>query len=93
MIYFQIFVNFRILGKNGDNYAKGKYTKLKRESWNASTLTKAAQIRKKSRFHQWISFKRIKSRLSEITLEKLGLFPFYSPNEPVSVQARSHLNP
>jgi len=53
MIYSQICVNFRILGKNGDNMAKGKkYTKLKRESWNTSTLTKVAQIRKKPRCHQ-----------------------------------------
>jgi len=34
-------VNFRILGKNGDDWAKGEYTKLKRESWNAPELTKA----------------------------------------------------
>jgi len=27
---------------------KKKYTKLKRESWNASTLTKAAQTRKRA---------------------------------------------
>ena len=50
-IYSQIYVNFRILGKDGDNWAKEEYTKLKRESWNASTLTKAAQIRKKARCH------------------------------------------
>jgi len=31
----------RFLGKNEDNFAKEKYTKLKRESWNTSTLTKA----------------------------------------------------
>jgi len=49
MIYFQIFVNFRFLGKNGDNWAKGKYTKLKRESCNASTLTKVAQTCKKAK--------------------------------------------
>ena len=49
MIYFQICVNFRILGNNGDNWAKGKYIKLKRESWNASTLTKASPIPKKPR--------------------------------------------
>jgi len=27
--------------ENGDDWAKGEYTKLKRESWNAPTLTKA----------------------------------------------------
>jgi len=41
-IYSQICVNFKILGKNGDNWAKEKYTKLKRESWNTSTLIKNA---------------------------------------------------
>jgi len=30
-----------ILGKNEDDWAKGEYTKLKRESWNAPVLTKA----------------------------------------------------
>jgi len=41
MIYSQICVNFKILGKNGDERATGEYTKLKRESWNAQTLTQA----------------------------------------------------
>jgi len=40
-IYSQICVNFRIVGKNGDDWAKKEYTKLRRESWNASTLNKA----------------------------------------------------
>jgi len=31
----------RILGKNEEERAKGEYTKLKGESWNASTLTQA----------------------------------------------------
>ena len=48
-IYSQICVNFKIRGKNGDNWTKGKYTKLKRESWNASTLAKVAQILKKAK--------------------------------------------
>jgi len=42
MIYSQIYVNFNILGKNEDDWAKGEYTKLKRESWNTQTLTKIA---------------------------------------------------
>jgi len=50
-IYSQICIIFKVLGKNGDIWTKGKYTKLKRESWNASTLTKAAQIRKNPRCH------------------------------------------
>ena len=37
MIYSQIYVNFIILGKNGDDWAKVEYTKLKKESWNAPT--------------------------------------------------------
>jgi len=32
MIYSQIDVNFRILGKNGHNWEKGEYTKLKKGS-------------------------------------------------------------
>ena len=40
-IYSQICVNFKILGKNGDDWAKIKYTKIKRECWNALALTKA----------------------------------------------------
>jgi len=48
-IYSQISINFRIIGNSGDNWAKGKYTKLKRESWNTSTFTKVAQIRKKAK--------------------------------------------
>jgi len=47
MIYFPICVNFKILGKNGDNWAKEEYTKLKREGWNTPTLTKAAQTCKR----------------------------------------------
>jgi len=35
MISSHICVNFRILGKNEDDWAKEEYTKLKRESWNA----------------------------------------------------------
>jgi len=79
MIYYKICVNFRILGKNGDNWAKGKYSKLKRETWNASTLIKAAQSRKRPRCHQWISLKRVETRLSEIVPVTLGHFTFYSP--------------
>jgi len=30
-----------MLGKNGDEREKGEYTKLKRESWYAPTLTQA----------------------------------------------------
>jgi len=30
-----------ILGKNGDDWAEGKYIKPTRESWNASTFTQA----------------------------------------------------
>jgi len=40
MIYSQICVNFRILGKNEDDWVKGEYTKLKIERWNTPTLTK-----------------------------------------------------
>jgi len=83
-IYSQICVNFRIPGKKGDNWEKGKYTKLKRESWNASTLTKAAQIQKKQSCHQWILLKRVESCLSEIVPITLSLFMFYSPSEPIS---------
>jgi len=32
MIYYQLCVNFKILGQNGDDWEKGEYTKLKRES-------------------------------------------------------------
>jgi len=42
MIHSQICVNFIILGKNGDNWAKEEYTKLKKEGWNTPTLTKVA---------------------------------------------------
>jgi len=41
MIYSQICVYFKILGRNGDERAKGEYTELKRESWNAPTFTQA----------------------------------------------------
>jgi len=44
MIHSQIGVNFTILGKNGDNWAEGEYTNLKREGWN--TPTDANQIKK-----------------------------------------------
>jgi len=40
-IYSQICVNFKILGKNGNEMAKEEYTKLKGESWNALALTQA----------------------------------------------------
>jgi len=79
IFYSQICVNFKFIGKNGDNWAKGKYTKLKRESWNTSTLTKVSQICKMTRCHHWISLKRVESRLSEITPITLNLFMFYSP--------------
>jgi len=36
-IYSQICVNFKILGKNEEERTKG----LKRENWNASTVTQA----------------------------------------------------
>jgi len=37
MIYSQICVNFKIIGKNGDNWVEEEYTKLKREGWNTPT--------------------------------------------------------
>ena len=37
-----------ILGKNEDDWAKGEYKKLKRESWNTPTFTKACPNSPKS---------------------------------------------
>jgi len=40
MIYSQICANIRILGKNGNDWTKGEYTELKKETWNSPALTK-----------------------------------------------------
>ena len=70
-IYFQICVNFIILEKNGDDWEKGEYTKLKRESWNAPTLTIARPNIPKPDAPKG-------SRPSEVALEALSLFSWNS---------------
>jgi len=56
-----------ILGRNGDDWAKGQYTKLKRESWNAPTLIKARLNLLKPDITSG-------TRSSEIAPKTLGLF-------------------
>jgi len=77
MIYSQICVNFKILGNNRDNWAKGEYTKLKMENWNIPASPKLPQTPKKPR-RQWISLKQAHSRLSEVALVTLSLFTCFS---------------
>jgi len=64
--------------------AKGEYTKLKRESWNAPKLTQA-------RSPQRISPKRAQSCPGEITPVTLGHFRATRPGESNNTQTRIHL--
>jgi len=85
MIYSQICVNSKILGKNENDWAKGEYKKLKRGSWNAPVLTKARPNSPKPDVPRG-------SRPSEITSVTLGLFHVTRPGEPNNTQAISHLS-
>jgi len=71
-IYSQFFVNFRILGKNGDDWAKGENTKLKWGSLNAPTLTKARPNSSKQDATRG-------SHPGKITQVMLGPFSYNSP--------------
>jgi len=92
VFYSQIFgVNFRFLGKNGDDWVKEEEYKRKRDSWKARECIKAPKkanfatknLAQASSFSQReclsdVFINRRLSRLSEIVSDKLSHFMFSS---------------
>jgi len=91
MSYFQICVNFRILGKNGDDWKKREYTKPKSESWNPPTLSKALPNSTKPNALEDLSQVSPISPRRDHSNDVWYFFRVTSPSENNNAQARSHL--
>jgi len=91
MIYSQICVNFRILGKKGDDWAKREYTKLKRESRNAPVLTKARLNSPKLDTPRGSRSHKLNTAQARLLHKRWAFFRATRTGEPNNAQARSHL--